>query len=161
MVNIFLPIIFSICFGWELRQIFFCYTLLTKGLHLLKTSMNNSYVPIIFSDSVYTMMYTFRNSVGHPPSLQDLHFLSFFIFQTEYINLDLSQSYGSVNVASLAIWSLSMFEEYADDNYYSRFDTYSYHCCRGKHFTMSIYVNVTGAWNVGQGHQVIVCWKTI
>ena len=38
----------------------------------------------------------------------------------------------------------SMLKEYVEDNYYARFDTHSYHCCREMPYSMVIYVKVTG-----------------
>ena len=35
-----------------------------------------------------------------------------------------------------------MFEEYAKDDYYARFNPGSYYCLREMHFTMQIYVKV-------------------
>ena len=32
-----------------------------------------------------------------------------------------------------------MLEEYVADNYYARFDTHSYHCCRETHFNINIW----------------------
>ena len=58
IVNIFLPMIFSICFetvllsthnicfGWEIRKIFFCYALLTKVL-VKHTASHFCYAPLI------------------------------------------------------------------------------------------------------------------
>ena len=55
--------------------------------------------------------------------------------------------------------SWCVLEECVKDNYYARFNTHRYHCYRELHFNFRLDVNlakVSGAGNVGQGHQVIV-----
>ena len=57
-------------------------------------------------------------------------------------------------------WVKVHAQKIGQDNYYARFHSRSYQCCRETHINSRLNIKfwpIRGAWNVGQGHKVMVC----